>query len=149
MRANANLFWMLSLFFGIISVVYALWTMFDYQGNPLNELKNETGVEWAGTVALALSSVLATFLAFYLTITQRAQGGELPEDRLDAVIDDGDPEVGQFSPWSWWPVTLGFGLGLVFLGLAVGIWIALIGAPVVLVAIIGWNYEYFRGNFAR
>lgn len=149
MRSNANMFWLLSLFFGVIAVVYALWTMADFQANPLNELKNDLGVEWVGTVALSLSSALATFLAFYLTITHRAQGGELPEDRLDAAIDDGDPEVGHFSPWSWWPVTLGFALGLVFLGLAVGIWISLIGAPILLVAVIGWNYEYFRGNFAR
>ncbi len=36
-----------------------------------------------------------------------------------------------------------------FLGLAVGIWLMFIGAPIVLVSVIGWYYEYYRGNFAR
>ena len=45
-------------------------------------------------------------IAFYLGRVHRAQGGELPEDRLDANIDDGDAEQGHFSPWSWWPIML-------------------------------------------
>lgn len=152
MRANIAIFWLLSLFFGVLSVVYALWTMWD-SANSLHgagELFRE-GVqpEWVGTVGLALSSVLSTFLAFYLQITHRAQGGELPEDVLTAEIDDGDPELGHFSPWSWWPLVLAFGLGLMFLGFAVGIWIVFIGAPITLIAVIGWNFEYYRGNFAR
>jgi len=31
----------------------------------------------------------------------------------------------------------------------VGTWISFIGAPVVIVSIIGWYYEYYRNNFAR
>ena len=149
MRANATMFWILAGFFALATALYTVWAYLDYLDTPPNEIPPYQGIEWVGTVAIGLSMVLSIFIAFYLTITRRAQGGELPEDRPDAVIDDGDPEVGHFSPWSWWPVTLGFGLGLVFLGLAVGIWITLIGAPVVLIAIIGWTYEYFRGNFAR
>ena len=44
---------------------------------------------------------------------------------------------------------LGFGLALLFLGLAVGIWIMFIGAPIVLIGIVGWQYEYYRNFFAR
>ena len=73
----------------------------------------------------------------------------LPESRQDAEIDDGDPEIGYFSPWSWWPITLAFGAALVFLGLAVGIWVSFIGAPIAFLAIVGWYYEHYRGNFAR
>ena len=35
------------------------------------------------------------------------------------------------------------------LGLAVGIWVSFIGAPIAFLAIVGWYYEYYRGNFAR
>ena len=49
----------------------------------------------------------------------------------------------------WWPFVLAFALALVFLGFAVGTWISFIGAPIVIVAIIGWYYEYYRNNFAR
>jgi len=44
---------------------------------------------------------------------------------------------------------LAFALALVFLGFAVGTWISFIGAPIVIVAVIGWYYEYYRSNFAR
>ncbi|TPX00879.1 cytochrome c oxidase subunit 4, partial [Schumannella luteola] len=32
---------------------------------------------------------------------------------------------------------------------AVGPWISFIGGPLAVIAIIGWNYEYYRNNFAR
>ena len=102
-----------------------------------------------GAVGIGLAAILSFLIAFYVTASRRAQGGELPEDRLDAEIDDGDPEVGYFSPWSWWPMVLALGAALVFLGFAVGIWIAFIGAPLAFIAIIGWYYEYYRNYFAR
>ncbi len=147
MRVNSAVFWVLSLFFGIVAVAYALWSMIDRAGSWADAFTVQP--EWVGTVALSLSSVFATFIAFYVMRTMGAQGGELPEDRPDADIDDGDPEVGYFSPWSWWPMTIAGGLALMFLGLAVGVWLMFIGAPIVLIAIIGWYYEYYRGNFAR
>ena len=147
MRVNANLFWILAAFFVLSAAGYTIWSILDHQNNPANA--QQSPVEWVGAVAITLAAVLSFFLAFYITITQNAAGAKLPEDRVDAVIDDGDPEVGHFSPWSWWPMTLGFALALVFLGFAVGIWITFIGFPIVLIAIIGWNYEYYRGNFAR
>ena len=78
-----------------------------------------------------------------------AEGGELAQDTLTADIDDDDPELGHFSPWSWWPLALAFGLAFVFTGLAVGPWVSFIGGPIVLIAIVGWNYEYYRNHFAR
>ena len=106
--------------------------------------------EWVGTIAILLSAVLAAFIAFYLGLVNRSFGGErLPEDIESADIDDGDPEYGHFSPWSWWPITLAGALALTFLGLAVGTWMSFIGVPVVIVALVGWVYEYYRGNFAR
>jgi len=138
MRTNTVVFWVLFVFFGVVSTGYAIWGIID------------TGyIEWAGTVALALCAVLGAFIAFYLGRVHRAQGGELPEDRRDANIDDGDPELGHFSPWSWWPVTLAGSLALVFLGIAVGFWISFIGIALVAVSIVGWTFEYYRGNFAR
>lgn len=147
MRVNANMFWILAGFFAAAGVLYVVWSLLDHASSP--HPITAQGVEWVGTVGIGLATVLSVFIAFYLTITRRGQGGELPEDRQDAAIDDGDPEMGHFSPWSWWPLFLGFGLALVFLGFAVGIWITLIGAPLVLVAVVGWVYEYYRGNFAR
>ncbi|RDV44561.1 cytochrome c oxidase subunit 4 [Leifsonia sp. ku-ls] len=139
MRANAILFWILSIFFLLSAITYTLWNLLDYHH----------AIEWVGTVAMLLGAILAAFIAFYVGRSHAAQGGELPEDRLDANIDDGDPELGHFSPWSWWPIALAFGAGLVVLGLAVGFWICFIGVAFSLVCIVGWVYEYYRGYFAR
>jgi hypothetical protein len=75
--------------------------------------------------------------------------GELPEDILTSDIDDGDPELGEFSPWSWWPIVLAGSAGIFVVGLAVGHFLLPIGLAVFVVAIVGWVYEYYRGNFAR
>jgi hypothetical protein len=140
MRANVNLLWILTVFFLVLGAIYTVWSILD----PAHGR-----VEWAGTFAITLSGVLSGFIAFYLSAVHKAQGGEIPEDRLDANIDDGDPELGFFSPWSWWPIMLAASAALVFLGLAVGIWVAFIGLGIGLVSLVGWVYEYYRGYFAR
>ncbi len=149
MRVNANVFWALTAFFAIADALYVVWVLVASQDTSGSALTPTRPVEWVGAIALGLCSILSLLIAFYVTITRRAQGGELPEDRLNAEIDDGDPEVGYFSPWSWWPMVLAFGIALVFLGLAVGIWVSFIGAPIALLAIIGWYFEYYRNYFAR
>jgi hypothetical protein len=138
-RANSNIFWIISIFFFFSAALYTVWHIIYYAG----------AVEWVGTVALTLTGVLGAFIAFYLQRSYSAQGGELPEDRVDANIDDGDPEMGHFSPWSWWPVTLGGAVAIMALGLAVGFWICFIAVPIGLIAIVGWVYEYYRGYHAR
>ena len=140
MRANTVLFWILAGFFAFSAALYAFWTWID---------DSEPGMEPAGTVALALTTILAAFIAFYLGRVHKAQGAELPEDRLDANIDDGDAELGFFSPWSWWPILLAGSAALLFLGLAIGFWIAYIAVAVGVISLVGWVYEYYRGNFAR
>jgi hypothetical protein len=149
--ANVKLFWILAAFFFVLAVVYSVWS-FIFDGQDLATTATptgESGIEWVGTVALTLSAAAAALIAFYIGRTRSAQGGELPEDRNDAEIDDGDAEQGFFSPWSWWPVALAGALAFVFLGLAVGFWVALLGLPLVLIALTGWVYEYYRGFFAK
>jgi hypothetical protein len=140
MRVNINLFTLLFVFFLLADITYVIWSLIDSNGRH---------VEWVGAVGIGLSAVLSFFLQFYLRLARKAQGGILAEDRLDATIDDGDAEQGHFSPWSWWPLMLGASLALMFLGLAVGVWLAIIGGPLVLIAVVGWQFEYYRNNFAR
>jgi hypothetical protein len=138
LKTNAAIFWVIMAFFLVACGVYTVWALF-YYGE----------VEWVGTVALGLTGILGAFLAFYLHRSYKAQGGELPEDRLDGNIDDGDPELGHFSPWSWWPLLLGGSAAIMALGLAVGFWICFIGAGLGIISLVGWVYEYYRGYFAR
>jgi hypothetical protein len=138
MKTNIVVLLVLAFYFFAVATMYTVWSLIDGQS-----------VEWAGTLAIGLSGVLAVFIAFFLQIQFKNQGGELPEDRLDADIDDGDPELGFYSPWSWWPIILAAGAAIALLGFAVGIWIAFYAVPLVLIALVGWTYEYYRGYFAR
>lgn len=138
MKTNVVVLWVMAAYFFVLTAVYTVWAIID------------TGVvEWIGSIAIGLSGVLATFIAFYLQVQVRNQGGVLPEDRLDADIDDGDPELGFYSPWSWWPLMLAAGAAIAMVGMSVGIWVAFYAIPVVLIALVGWTYEYYRGYFAR
>lgn len=140
MKSNVVMFTVLSVYFFVVATVYTIWSV------------GATGyIEWAGSIAILLSGGLTAFIATFLSMSLKKQGGVLAEDRLDADIDDGDPEIGEFSPWSWWPVLLAFSIGVVVIGLSVGgnFWLLYLGLPVVIVGVIGWIYEYYRGNFAR
>ncbi|MES2094928.1 MAG: cytochrome c oxidase subunit 4 [Actinomycetota bacterium] len=155
MNAQAKLFWILCGFFVAADILYVTWSIIQSNNGYITQLAGTQGrgvtspVDWVGSVAIGLAAVLSAFLAFYLGRTNRSVGGLLPEDRLDANIDDGDPEQGFFSPWSWWPMMLAAGGALLFMGIAIGVWIAFIGVAVTMISLVGWVYEYYRGNFAR
>ena len=138
MKTNIVVFSILAIYFGLLATVYTVWSLIA-----------DGAMEWTGSLAIALSGVLCLLIAFFLQIQFKNQGGELPEDRLEANIDDGDAELGFFSPWGWWPVTLAAGAAIAFAGLAVGFWVALYGLPLILIGLVGWSYEYYRGYFAR
>jgi hypothetical protein len=92
--------------------------------------------------------VLSIFIAYYLYSGHR-RTAMLPEDNLEGNISDESGEVGFFSPWSWWPLILGASAALAFLALAVGWWLFYIAVPFVLVGVIGFVYEYSRGQHAH
>ncbi|PRY65442.1 cytochrome c oxidase subunit IV [Glaciihabitans tibetensis] len=151
MRASIKLFWLLAAFFLVAAVGYTVWTyIYNQQGLATDPTGGQSGVvEWIGTIGLAFCAAASAFIAFYATRTHRSQGGELPEDRTDANIDDGEAEQGFFSPWSWWPIVLAASAALLFLGVAVGAWIAFIGVGIGVIALVGWVYEYHRGYFGH
>ncbi|HET8795249.1 MAG TPA: cytochrome c oxidase subunit 4 [Arthrobacter sp.] len=133
MKAETFIFSMYLFFFVPVSIIYGFVTGWS---------------EWVGILGLLLVGGLAGMVAFYLGFTGRRVGAR-PEDRLDGEIYEGAGEQGHFSPWSWWPLVLGLACATGFLGLAIGFWILYIGAALALVALIGWVYEYSRGEHAH
>ena len=101
-----------------------------------------------GTTALAMSAGLAFIVAFYVLYTSKRVYPR-PEDRLDAEIDEADPEYGFFSPHSWWPLGVGLGAFIIALGLIFAVWVIVLGVAFLMLAIIGWMFEYYRGDFAQ
>jgi hypothetical protein len=141
MGATTKLFWILTAFCFASAAGYIIWNLAD---------KEFSGkVEPVGTVALLLVGLLSALIAFYVGRVYKGQGGELPEDRLDANIDDGEAEQGFFSPWSWWPIMLGASAALMFTGLAVGNWLCFIAVVLAAVSIVGLIFEYQRGYFGH
>jgi phosphatidylglycerophosphate synthase len=143
-KTNVNLWWVLCAFFVLVTVMYTWWNIIEHSSLPWYN-----AIEWVGSTALLFTVFMSAMIAFYVDRVHKAQGGELPEDVLTADIDDGDPEQGEFSPWSWWPIVLAFSAALAMIGLAVGTFLLPIGVAVFVVAIVGWVYEYYRGYFAR
>ena len=111
-------------FFIPVSIVYGFLTNWN---------------EWVGILGVLLVGGLAGMIGAYLGFTAKRVGMR-PEDRSDAEIHEGAGEQGHFSPWSWWPLVL---------GLAVGFWIVFIAAGLAVVALVGWVYEYSRGDHAH
>lgn len=101
-----------------------------------------------GTTALVMTGALAFLVAFYVLYTAKRVYPR-PEDRLDAEIDEADPEYGFFSPHSWWPLAVGFAAFLVVLGLIFAVWLVVLGVMVLMFAIVGWMFEYYRGAFSH
>lgn len=144
MKTNINLWWVLAGFFGVVTVAYTWWNIIEHSSRPWY-----SAIEWVGTVTLLFTAFMSVMIAFYTARVHAAQGGELPEDSLTADIDDADPEVGEFAPWSWWPLVLAVSASIAVIGLAVGQFLFPIGVGVFVVALVGWVFEYYRGYFAR
>jgi len=102
----------------------------------------------AGTTALALSGGLAVIVGFYVLFTAKRVYPR-PEDRMDGEIDQADPEYGFFSPHSWWPLFIGLGAFIIALGLIFAVWVIVVGLTALLLALVGWLFEYYRGEFAK
>lgn len=101
-----------------------------------------------GTTALALTGALAFLVAFYVLYTSKRVYPR-PEDRLDAEVDEADPEYGFFSPHSWWPLLIGIAAAVIGAGLIFAVWVIVFGFFLLLIALVGWMFEYYRGEFAH
>ncbi|WP_168581300.1 cytochrome c oxidase subunit 4 [Gephyromycinifex aptenodytis] len=101
--------------------------------------------EPVGPVAFVLLGLMGLMVGLYLRATAKRLDTD-PADNPRGNISDMAGEYGFFSPHSWWPLPLAIGALLLFLGLAVGWWVFLIGVMVGAVSLVGWTFEYFRGD---
>jgi cytochrome c oxidase subunit 1 len=66
----------------------------------------------------------------------------------NAEIEDADPDYGFFSPHSWWPLALAIAVVVVIIGVVFAAWLAVLGVGLLVAALIGFMFEYYRGPFA-
>jgi len=131
MRLEGWLFASGFFFFAIAAVIYGLLA-----GEPV------------GTVALAFTAGMSFLVGYYLLFTARRIDPR-PEDSPTAEIAEGAGELGFYSPHSWWPLPVAFFAAVSFLGIAVGWWLFIIGAIGGGLSLIGFVFEYYRGEPAE
>jgi hypothetical protein len=132
-KIETKLFLWLTPFFLASGIVYGFMTGWD---------------EPVGFLGLPLVGLLVAMIGAYLALTARRIDPR-PEDDEEGNIEDGAGDQGVYSPWSWWPLVIGAAAATAFLGLAVGWWVLYIGFMLGVIGLVGWVFEYSRGQHAH
>jgi len=119
----------LGVFFGLMGIVYWMW-----------------GHEDGGGVMLLGSFLLGMLPGFYYLWWYRRTGGNRPEDREDATIQEGAGVVDSFPSTSIWPFVLGLGCFSMVLALVFGAWFAVPAIGLLVAAFVGVTAESRRGG---
>jgi len=133
MNRESNIFLVPAVFFAIAATVYGFVTDFD---------------EWVGFPALLLTGGLFAMVGIYFRMLAKRHG-KRPEDRNDGELADHSGEQGVYAPWSWWPLVLGFSAMLAFAALAIDWWIMAPAFVVGVIGLVGWVFEFSRGQHAH
>ncbi|MFC0249887.1 cytochrome c oxidase subunit 4 [Citricoccus zhacaiensis] len=133
MRTNVKLFTILGVFLIVVATVYGFWVQWT---------------EWAGIPALYAVAGLSLMVAVFLWLTER-KFGQGPDDDEHGEISQYAGTYGSFAPWSWWPLGLGLACAALVLGIAIDAWISFIGVGVGIYFLVGWVFEYSKGDHAH
>ncbi|MGW6568359.1 cytochrome c oxidase subunit 4 [Streptomyces sp. NPDC054975] len=128
MKIQGKMFIWLSVFILAMAVLYGVWSK-----------------EPVGTTALFLAFGLSIMIGYYLAFTARRVDAMAQDDKEADVADEAG-EVGFFAPHSWQPLSLAIGGALAFLAVAMGWWLLYFSAPLILVGLFGWVFEFYRGE---
>ncbi|MEU1216147.1 cytochrome c oxidase subunit 4 [Streptomyces sp. NPDC005791] len=128
MKIQGKLFIWLSVFMLAMAVTYGVWSK-----------------EPVGTTALVLAFGLSIMIGFYLAFTANRVDAMAQDDKEADVADEAG-EVGFFSPHSWQPLSLAIGGAFLFMAVVFGWWLAYFSAPLLLIGLFGWVFEYYRGE---
>ncbi|MFJ1591109.1 cytochrome c oxidase subunit 4 [Kitasatospora albolonga] len=128
MKIQGQMFIWLSVFILIMAGVYGVWSK-----------------EPVGTTALFLAFGLSIMIGFYLAFTANRVDA-MAQDNKEADVADEAGELGFFSPHSWQPLSLALGGAFAFMGVVFGWWLMYFSAPLLLFGLLGWVFEYYRGE---
>lgn len=133
LKPEIVLFAGIGIFFAVVGLAYGLVTSWE---------------EPVGWVSLLLCAGLGFMIAFFLWTVARKLPHR-PEDDEDGEIHQQEGPYGTFSPYSWWPLWLSLAATIIFLGTAVGLWVAVFGLIMGAWAVCGWVFEYYTGEHAH
>lgn len=132
MKFEARLFLYGIMFFIPVGLIYAFWS----------------GGEAVGTVGIPLVGGLVGMIGGYFALLARRIDAR-PEDDELGEIEQGAGNQGVFSPWSWWPLVIGLAASVAFLSMAVGWWLMAPALVLGAIGLVGWVFEFSRGQHAH
>ncbi|PRQ11126.1 cytochrome-c oxidase [Corynebacterium sp. 13CS0277] len=136
MKSSAKIFYGVTVFLGVMTVIYILAT------KKVSDTGNIEGLEWAGATGLVLATLLTLMLGAYFHFTER-RIDILPEDWEEAEIEDGAGMLGFFSPGSIWPFVMTVAVALMGYGIAfMAYWLIVLGAVVLIWSGTMLNLQY-------
>src|SRR6187399_965086 len=133
MQRESNLFAFPAVFFFVAALAYGYLTEW---------------AEWVGLVCITLTGGMFIMIGIYFGMLTKRHG-ERPEDRNNGEISEQSGEQGVFAPWSWWPLVLGAAAALGFAALAIDWWIFAPALVLGVVGLVGWVFEFSRGQHAH
>ncbi|MGO9584291.1 MAG: cytochrome c oxidase subunit 4 [Acidimicrobiales bacterium] len=128
MKVEAYVLLFVGIFFGLVGLVYWLWSHED-----------------AGSVMLLGSFLLGCVPGLYYLWWSRRMPRRA-EDDPDASLEDGAGVVGAFPGSSIWPFVLGLGATFVAAALVFGAWTLGVGLFLAVSALVGVIHESRRGG---
>ncbi|APT85124.1 cytochrome c oxidase subunit 4 [Corynebacterium aquilae] len=136
MKSSAKIFYGVTVFLAVMTVIYILAT------KHVSDTGSIEGLEWAGATGLVLATLLTLMLGAYFHFTER-RIDILPEDWEEAEIEDGAGMLGFFSPGSIWPFVMTVAVALMGYGIAfMAYWLIVLGAVVLIWAGTMLNLQY-------
>lgn len=132
MKIEAKLFLYGIVFFFPVGLIYGLWS----------------GGEAVGTVGIPLVGGLVGMIGGYFALLARRIDPR-PEDDAYGEIEQGAGNQGTFSPWSWWPLVVAAAASIAFLAMAVGWWLMVPAVVLGVIGLVGWLFEFSRGQHAH
>jgi hypothetical protein len=131
-KIEAKLFLYGILFFIPVGLIYGVWS----DGEPV------------GTLGIPLVGGLVGMIGGYLALLARRIDAR-PEDDPFGEIEQGAGDQGVYSPWSWWPLAIALAAAVVFAGLAIGWWLVYVGFVLGIIGLVGFVFEFSRGQHAH
>jgi disulfide bond formation protein DsbB len=131
MKLEGRIFLAGAAFYLLLAVIYGLWSL-----------------DFAGFLLLAFTGLLAVIIAFFVLHTARRVYPR-PEDNPNADQESADPDYGFYSPHSWWPLPVAASCALIVLGVAFAAWMVVAGVAFLFLSLIGFVFEYYRGDHAH
>lgn len=136
MHIEARILEILAGFFVVATIAYAILT---------DRFSAIGGIEWVGTVALALSAGLSLIIGTFFRFVARRLDTR-PEDFEDAEIADGAGELGFYPPHSWWPIMIALSASVTAVGGALWMpWLLVTGVVFIVASVSGLVFEYYVG----